>query len=103
MLSSPSWPAHSTPESGNAYEAVAVARCFPVSFQLKACSVPPGLEGGPASAPAKNLPPYAEPPPALAPAPGAAGIEVQLFLQTDLSGQMDKVLTQHLMPAMKNI
>lgn len=57
---------------------LAVAFCSAVSCQCEACSVPPGLEGAPASAPAKAFP-YAEPPPALAPEPGAAGIEVPLF------------------------
>lgn len=62
----------------NVRQYLAAACCSAVSFQLEACSMPPGLEGAPASVPAKIFP-CAEPPPAHAPEPGAAGIEVPQF------------------------
>lgn len=63
---------------GNIRQYLAVACCSAVSFQLEACSMPPGLEGAPASVPAKTLT-NAKPAPALAPEPGAAVTEVPLF------------------------
>lgn len=94
------------PESGGEYDAVLIiclsARLWAFSFE--ACSVlPAGLEGATAPAPA----------PLLLPKPShrldlllllhlnlaLQPLKSHCFLQTDLLGQMDEALTQHLMSA----